>query len=241
MPTSAGPDIIQNGLVLALDASDRNSYPGTGTSWTDISGNGNTGTLVNGPVFNTGSLGNIVFDGTNDYVNGSIPTMTAPFTLEYFGKFNNTTQVNYEYFGMAGTATAASTCLTVSKIGSLFGNSIYTGNMYIYGGGNYATLTDINLATTNWQHLIVVATTSSPYVLVYKNSIQGNILTGIPNTEQILSPINILNGTYRLGNFSANNTWWLNGNLAVHRIYNRALSSSEILQNYNATRTKFGL
>ena len=67
MSVSNNPSIISNGLILALDAADKNSYPGSGTAWTDLSGNGNNGTLINGPTFNTGSLGNIVFDGVDDY------------------------------------------------------------------------------------------------------------------------------------------------------------------------------
>lgn len=234
-----GGDIVRDGLVLLLDAANPKSYLSGSTTWTDLSRSGNNGSLINGPTFNSLNGGSIVFDGVNDYGNGNITTMNAPFTIEYFGKFINTSQVNYEYFGMVGTATAPSTCLSVSKIGSLFGN--YIGNMYIYVGGNNVTLTDISLATTNWQHIVVIATTSPPYALVYKNGVQGNILTGVPSTDQILSPINILNGTYRLGNFSANNTWWLNGNLAIHRIYNRVLSATEIQQNFNATRSRFGI
>ena len=61
------PRIVTSGLVLALDAADRNSYPGSGTTWTDLSGNANNGTLTNGPTFNSANGGSIVFDGTNDF------------------------------------------------------------------------------------------------------------------------------------------------------------------------------
>ena len=68
MGLAHSPSIVTNGLVLALDAANRKSYPGTGTTWTDISGNGNSGTLVNGPTYSSANGGSIVFDGTNDYV-----------------------------------------------------------------------------------------------------------------------------------------------------------------------------
>jgi hypothetical protein len=71
MAISRGPKIVTNGLVLALDAADRNSYPRSGTSWLDLSGNNNTCTLTNGPTFSNTNGGNIVFDGTNDYVTRS--------------------------------------------------------------------------------------------------------------------------------------------------------------------------
>ena len=60
------PSIVTNGLVLCLDAGNQLSYPGTGTTWNDLSRNGNDGTLTNGPVFNSG--GSMVFDGVNDYI-----------------------------------------------------------------------------------------------------------------------------------------------------------------------------
>ena len=66
-------NIVKDGLVLDLDAAKKDSYPGTGTAWNDISGNRNNGTLTNGPTFNSSNGGSIVFDGTNDYIN----TVTA--------------------------------------------------------------------------------------------------------------------------------------------------------------------
>jgi hypothetical protein len=64
----ANGKIATNGLILALDSGDRNSYSGSGTSWTDLSGNGNTGTLTNGPTYSSTNGGSIVFDGSNDYI-----------------------------------------------------------------------------------------------------------------------------------------------------------------------------
>jgi len=81
-----GPKIVTSGLVLCLDAANKRSYPGTGTTWTDLSGNSNNGTLINGPTFNAGNQGGIVFDGTNDYISiGSqniVGTGTSPFSVE---------------------------------------------------------------------------------------------------------------------------------------------------------------
>ena len=63
MAASSGPDIVDSGLVLALDAADRNSYPGSGTTWTDLSGRGNNGTLTNGPTYSSVNGGSIVLMG----------------------------------------------------------------------------------------------------------------------------------------------------------------------------------
>ena len=65
------PRTITDGLVLCLDAANRKSYPGSGTTWTDLSGRGNTGTLTNGPTYSSANGGSIVFDGTDDIVNTS--------------------------------------------------------------------------------------------------------------------------------------------------------------------------
>ena len=72
MSLSRGPKIVTNGLVLYLDAANKKSYPGSGTTWTDLSGNNNTGTLTNGPTFDSNNGGSIVFDGTNDYVSNTM-------------------------------------------------------------------------------------------------------------------------------------------------------------------------
>ena len=68
MGVAGGPDLIQDGLVLDFDASDRNSYVSGSTTWFDLSGNSNNNAvLVNGPTFTGSNGGAIVFDGTNDY------------------------------------------------------------------------------------------------------------------------------------------------------------------------------
>ena len=77
MGIARGPKIVTSGLVLALDAADKNSYRGSGTSWLDLSGNNNTGTLTNGPTFNGANLGTFVFDGADDYV--ALPTSGLAF------------------------------------------------------------------------------------------------------------------------------------------------------------------
>ena len=81
-----GPKIITNGLVLYLDAANRNSYPGSGTTCTDLSGNNNNFTLVNGPTFSSGNMGNIVFDGTDDYllINSLVWNYNADFTIQFW-------------------------------------------------------------------------------------------------------------------------------------------------------------
>ena len=82
MATNGGPNIIEDGLVFAVDAANKKSYPGSGTTWADLAGS-NNGTLINGPTFDSGNGGSIVFDGTNDYSEMGIATdlSTSPLML----------------------------------------------------------------------------------------------------------------------------------------------------------------
>ena len=83
MAINYSPKIIRDGLVLCLDAANPKSYPGTGTAWTDLSGSGNNGTLVNGPVYSSANGGSIDFDGSNDYssLSSNIIPATGAFTV----------------------------------------------------------------------------------------------------------------------------------------------------------------
>jgi hypothetical protein len=85
MAASLGPSINEEGLVLALDAADRNSYIGSGTSWKDLSGNSYNGTLTNGPTFSAANGGVIVFDGVDDYVaGGNLGSFYSQGTISYW-------------------------------------------------------------------------------------------------------------------------------------------------------------
>ena len=80
MAYNNGPRIVTNGLVFSVDAADRNSYPGSGTTWTDVSLSGNNGTLTNGPTFSSTYGGGIVLDGINDYVSINDAASLEPAT-----------------------------------------------------------------------------------------------------------------------------------------------------------------
>jgi len=103
MSYSNGPTIVTDGLVLALDAADKNSYPGSGTTWNDLAGS-NNGTLTNGPTFDSGNGGSIVFDGVDDYVNlSNLGLPTSFFTCQCVFKYDTTVSgntlinLNYSY------------------------------------------------------------------------------------------------------------------------------------------------
>ena len=223
---SISNDIITNGLILHLDAGNTNSYTGNVNTWYDISGYGNNGNIL-GATFDNNTK-SMVFDGINDKITGNIGTLNAPFTVSYIGKFN-TIPSTYEYFGSIGDR-GNNTMMSISRVRNA---DTYGGYLYVFQGNlSYGIVYDINLNSYDWQYITAVFITTPPYVLVYKNGVQGNIIynnfTGTINT----------NGTYRIGTWESN-TWWLNGNIAKNYVYNRALSSNEILFNYNVLKNRY--
>ena len=218
--------IVTSGLVLCLNAADKNSYPGTGTTWTDLSGNSNNGTLTNGPTFNTGSGGSIVFDGVDDYVtcgnNSSLQINQGTISA-----WVRTTSPGSSFRGI----------ITKQQNYGLFTNN---GVLVTYDWGNGQTRsTGINIADGTWKNVAMSFTTNtgtpSNNTIIYLNG--SAILT--TTTKFVDNTVNVELG--RGGTIPTGNTQFLNGNISTGLVYNRALSSTEILQNYNATKTRFGL
>jgi hypothetical protein len=216
MGISGGPDMIQDGLVLSLDASDRNSYPGSGTTWTDLSGNGNNGTLVNGPTFNSANGGSIVFDGTNDYANFGNIMPSAAYTKCIFFNISNLTAANNLISGGSGGThyfyPAGGIYLRAGHFqgAELVSNTPIVANTWYYGALTFST----TLGFLMYQNGINVA-----------NNASTNTFTG-GNIVYI--------GSYAGGNL-------LNGAVASAQVYNRVLSPQEIAQNYNAIKSRFNL
>ena len=241
MPTSAGPDIIQNGLVLALDASDRNSYPGTGTSWTDLSGNGNTGTLTNGPTFNTGSLGSIVFDGTNDNVTTTTNFGSNPLPIHTISIWFRTSTANgAKIIGVENQQTGQGSTIADRHLNVGTDGKLYYG---VYDTTNRIVTSSMTVTDNTWRNATAVATGANSISLYINGSLNA---TGIGNGYASYTTSYIRIASYALS--PPNASGWVNalngyfsGSLAQALVYNRALSATEILQNYNATRTKFGL
>ncbi len=217
MSVNGGPNISENGLIFSLDAADRTSYPGTGTTWNDLVGN-NNGTLTNGPTFNSGNKGSIVFDGVDDYA--SIPGMVlnnyTNFTVNTWVKFNQASRYEIIWSAYNGY-------FSVIK----FPNIIY---FSVAGSTGQAASTTTTTLTNVWYNIVAVRSSGVSYL--YLNGILEGTFTGAVSTAA--SP-----SEYRLGNYVA--SYYLSGNIANNIIYNRALSSQEVLQNYNNTKSRFGL
>ena len=233
MASKGGPDIVENGLTLFLDASNIRSYPGSGTTWSDLSGNGNTGTLTNGPTFSAGNLGSIVFDGTNDYVTTTswISPPTNTFTIRCWVKFSD--NVNDRYLLSFGRDIGGSTGgLALFAYGF---NAISDVLIFEFGSGIGRVSSGIVPSLNIWYYLTVTADVTN--VKFYLNgelkntSSQGS---GAITSSPTLSIGSFVNGSGTPG------TYFHSGNIAQVSIYNRALSATEVLQNYNATKSRFG-
>ena len=235
-----GRGIVRDGLVLDLDAGITASYPGSGTTWTDLSASGNNGTLINGLTYSSANGGSIVFDGSNDTVRIPISAslQSANFTFDIWVRSNVTSgdqmffSSHYESFG---TPSGIRSGISNEQATRLYYFVTYFNGSYEYTGGG---LPDPSSNTNVW--INVVGTWDGTNRKRYFNS----TFQGLQNVAgEIHSQLN----DFYLGNNAdtiANNNYTnsvLNGSIAAFKFYNRALSAAEITQNYNALKHRFGL
>jgi hypothetical protein len=237
---STGPSIVTDGLKLYLDAGNTSSYPGTGTVWTDISGNGNNGTLVNGGSglnFVSANGGSLQFDGTNDYI--------RILTLNPY--LNNVNKFTYQTWIKITNLSKFSTIFSFGQADN-YNNDIlffYASNILGFqinkGADGGPTLP---YTSTGWNNISIVydgtQTGNSDRMKVYINGVLGvldfNTYT-VPSSTSNIGFTNAGIGAYSTGNF--NNPF--TGNISVSKLYNRSLSATEVTQNYNALKSRYGL
>jgi hypothetical protein len=222
------PRIVTSGLVLALDAADKLSYPGRGTTWRDLSGNNNTTTLTNGPTFNRANMGGIVFDGVDDYVNFYAPNLSGTAVIEMWTKLTISAGSCGMLFGWAN--------YDVYYNGGLMGYNTFNAND-VYGI-NGATVTSLQLLN-NWKHYIFEMRSDVAYT---NNKIYVN---GVSQTlSQQASSENAGNRNFNSGlgaiGTARGSAFYTPMTCGIFKVYNRALTATEILQNYNATKSRYG-
>ena len=219
MSTKYNPSIVKDNLVLYLDAANTKSYPGSGTTWTDISGKGNDGTLTNGPTFSSDNLGNIVFDGSNDFVSIPNVALSRNCSILFWFKDNNPGNWTDIFTFQTGDDNTAS---SVVKHGIV----AYQYNWYRSGFVSGTTL--FNHTGTKYDFISLVFDDTN--ATCYQNAVQ----TAQTASSDFGSASDICLGK-RL-TFA----YWT-GNIAQFSIYNRALTALEVKQNYNALKSRFGL
>ena len=222
MAFSYSPEIVLDGLVLYLDAANVKSYPGTGTTWNDLTINQNIGTLTNGPGFSSENFGAITFDGVNDFA--SIPNSTATqFPNTSAWSFSLTAKLlsqNNQYPGIFSKG--------IADVGS-------PGILLFYSNSGSVVLKQSSSQPTN---VSVTMNREFNYTVTHNGSGTTRVyLNGAyRNNGPTISSVDTSNNL-QLGNGD------FYGNVRIYNFikYNRQLTDNEVLQNYNATKTRFNL
>ena len=222
------PQLVTNGLVMYLDAADRTSYPGYGTTWRDLSGD-NNGTLTNGPTFNSANGGSIVFDGVDDGIN-----ISNSNTLGKSLSYTTCAWIKYNDSGYTSWM--------------MLIDSVNYGN----GGGYMMWLNDATPNSgkllcsydSNWQYgTVKIFPNIWTYVVITKASnVVSFYINGVFDVTRNYNFNNSLSTTdVNIAYSSRNTSYRLNGNMEISQIYNRALSAAEVTQNFNAQRQRFNI
>ena len=225
--------MIQDGLVLALDAADRNSYPGSGTTWRDMSGNNNTATMFGAVPFQTDITNCFDFSGATGgssaasslgFTFGSnMVSTTSNFTFSCWIKNPNSDSAQVGLFSNAGGGDGYRFGIGLNGIYFLIGPS--------YTEGTISFLS--SLSSTLWYNVVAVYSRTTAEVLLYLNGVYQNA-TSIPASQT--QTTNTAPGLVRspcCGIYT--------GKLSQFLVYNKSLTISEVLQNYNAQKSRFNL
>lgn len=222
MAIFSGPEIVNSGLVCCFDPGNSRSYPGSGTTITDLSVSKIFGTLTNGPTYSTANKGILVFDGVNDHVVSASPGSYADYTFVFFCVWNSATTYD-RLFGLSNFGTY--TILSPSNVGFHY-NPV---------GGSPPSVTlssNVNVGYANWCHIAVTVNSSGNLVTIYINGVAANSTSTMPSQN--------FAGNFFLG--SQNESVVVaNCNIGTFLLYNRALTASEVQQNFNAHRGRYGI
>jgi len=247
MATAYQPKIVTDGLVICLDAADPKSYSGSGTTWTDRLGN-NNGTLTNGPTYSTDSGGLLDFDGVNDYVviegthNDNAWTADSSvgsdiLCLEIWFKGSDS------YGRIISKAWNGSGQYNISVYPNVFKLKVGTGVSQTSDSSSSISLPSIN--DDEWHHLVVWANSTNMGYYVdggsSSNSQAHGLTGGISNYGNSGLPLGLMTLYFYGGGWSGSTGHAFEGKVGAFRKYNRVLTADEVLQNYNATKSRFEL
>ena len=210
--------IVTTGLQLYLDAGNASSYPGSGTAWTDLSGNSRDGTLTNGPTYSATNGGSIVFDGTNDYVQctGSL-TVTAATFVTWIKR--NGSQGTYDGILFSrGTNTTGMNFYTSNQLGYHWNDSSST---YNWSSG-------LTIPDATWCMIAISVTSTSATAYLCQTGGTTTATNTVNHASSLLNDI-------KLAQDDAGSRFF-NGNIAIAQLYNIALSAGEVAQNFAADR-----
>ena len=226
MSVYGGPEIVNSGLVLCLDAANPKSYPGSGNTWTDMSGLGNNGILTNSPAYTSNNAGSLVFDGVNDYVDltSSIQFNTGDFSISGWFRSNigNSGFKQIWNSGYSGGTPDVEIAIDTNLL------------VYIRPPGDMIQ-TSYSVHDNIWRNFTAIKTSS--LISLYVNG-----LLVVSKSGSYSSDVDDAGVIPRIGNgLLAINNRFFNGNISQISVYNRALSAAEVQQNFNALRGRYGV
>ena len=225
MAISYNPAIVRDGLVLCLDAANSKSYPGSGTTWTDLSGRGNTGTLVNGVGYSASNGGSLSFDGSDDYVqiSNNVSPGTGDFAISVWVYKTETVTNRYIWdFGSNGGTFSSGTSIAQ---GFRYYNPTL-GASVLYTSG---PVHNIN----TWYNIVISRISGTTYF--YSN---GSLINSVADAGNIGS----WGTTLYIGRYGGSGGYEHQGSISSFLVYKgKGLTATEIQQNYNALKGRFGL
>jgi hypothetical protein len=244
MSFAHSPQIITNGLVLALDAGNTKSYVSGSTTWFDKSGYANNGTLTNGPTFSSTNGGSIVFDGVDDYVDilNSTSSNSSNFTIETYITLNSTGSIFVKPFDSTSSKTI-NFSFPWATVTNKFSLELFTTGGYPYfrsqqtistGSSYYVSITCTPGLYGDYRDVYYLV--NGTYLVSSQSDFSANGYSAGRDLRYSSFPFNI-------GRNNAYSTplLYVNMNMSFLRFYNRALTASEVQQNFNALRGRFGI
>jgi len=231
MSLAHSPSIVTNGLVMYVDAANVKSYPGSGTAWSDLSGNGNNGTLVNTPGFDSTYSGSFTFNGTNNEVT-TTTQFTNPQTFSIGAWFKTSTAGGKKIIGFESNQTGTG---SASFDRAIYINTDGTLYFYLYApiGGSKTATSPLTYADNNWHYVLATYGGEADTMRLYVDGVSVA-------TQSAVSAQNY-NGWWRIAGYRGGGDGYFTGNISNAHVYNRGISAAEVSQNFNALRGRFGI
>ena len=226
MAAAAGPDLVENGLVIYLDAGNTKSYPGSGNTWTDISGNGNNGTLqsMSGANYSSANGGYLDFDGASDYADVSGSTTVSAATFLAWVRLDDLSQTSYTGIVFSRSDTAISGM-------NLYSTTENIGYHWNDASNTWSWNSGLTIPNQEWCMVALTVTSSVATAYLFRSSGTTSATNSVSHGSTTLDAI-------KVGADVPTNRY-LDGRISVAMVYNKALTASEVLQNYNALKRRF--